>query len=80
MEKKIGEMDIKELFELKTIVQTVNDSYRNELTTYAHLNGDMYLTNITPREKMLLEKQKKNMKLLGALDQLIDTKIEEYYV
>lgn len=77
--KQINEMSIQELFELKTIVDTISKTYMEELTTYAHLNSDLTLQNLSPREQSILNKQSKNNKLSSKLMILIEEKLQKYY-
>ena len=75
--KKIKDMDLSELFALKTVVKDQSDDVAKSLTNYATTNSDYEFEMMGTFEKSLYEKRNKYVKLLNKIDFMISKKIDE---
>ena len=79
MTKELKDMKLSELLELKTAADTVSEHYANELTTYATVNYDPYLKNMSNVEKEKYEKRIVSQNLAKRIFNEIESRISEFY-
>lgn len=77
--KKIEEMKLSELMELKTASDMISEDYAKELITYAEVNKDPYMQFLSKEDKIKYDKRIKTQKLSNKIKQRIETIISEYY-
>lgn len=78
--KKLDEMSIFELHQMKDIVFDVADNYSRQLARYNSCDFNTYLENMNDYEKSILDKRLKCRKLYEYINSIIENKITEYYV
>lgn len=77
--KKLSELKLNELIELKSAVDLLVDKYAKELTTYAEINKDMSFTKMSLTEKTNYDNFNKNKKLSSKIQNKIEEIISFYY-
>lgn len=79
MAKEIKDMKLTELLELKAAADAVSEQYANELTTYATVNYDPYLKNMSNIEKEKYEKRIVTQNLSRRIFNEIEERLKEYF-
>lgn len=76
--KKIEDMDIFELDQLKNVVKGIVQKYDNMLTTYGILNNDKFLQNMPREEQAQFDKKNAYTALIGKIDRYIEEGLKFY--
>lgn len=79
MAKDLKMMSVKELSDLKHVVQELADKYSSQLSVYGISDINLYIQNLSPQEKEVLSERMKAIRLVEKLDKMIEKKISEYY-
>lgn len=76
--KKLNEMSLAELYQVREIVNSVSERYAQKLTTYGIMNQDVMLEKMSLVEARDFTRRSELMKIVNKIDKLIDEKINFY--
>lgn len=76
--EKLSKLSLGKLIELQRCCQIIVEKYQNELSSYSRLNNDATYTNITPTERIKIEKVNKIISLIEAIHNVMEEHVLSY--